>query len=105
MGALLTLVDITICAGIVSPASVQVVNLIINAAPDDHFTAAPHCPVTLSANRRVCCAGGLPIIRDWIISAAGIQKDLKIENAAPGQLFHCRSTPRGGNFFVRAPTP
>jgi hypothetical protein len=43
-----------------------------------------------SPNRRVGCAGGLPIIHDWIISAAGVQKDLKIENPAPDNHFIAR---------------
>ncbi len=41
----------TVGAGIISPAGVQKRQPLVNSAPDDHFTAGPHCRVTSSAQR------------------------------------------------------
>ena len=43
------------------------------AAPDDHFTAGPHCCVISSASGRFGRAGRCPSVRAGIISAAGVQ--------------------------------
>ena len=43
------------------------------SAPDDHFTAGPHCRVNVSASGRVGRAGGCPTIRAGIVSPAGVQ--------------------------------
>ena len=37
--------------------------LVPNSAPDDHFSASPHCCVSLSAFGRIGGAGGCPAIR------------------------------------------
>ncbi len=50
----------TVCAGIVSPASVQAINAISGPAPDDQFTAGPHCGREHSAIGRARGAGGCP---------------------------------------------
>ena len=56
----------TICAGIVSPAGVETVNAISGAAPDDHFTAGPHCRGEHSAIGRVGGAGWSPrVVSTW----------------------------------------
>src|SRR5439155_20122547 len=60
----------TIGALIFSPAIVQ--NQRIAATPNDHFTAAPYCRVTVSGLRRVSSASGCPTIRAGTISAAGV---------------------------------
>ena len=39
------------------------------AAPDDHFTAGPHCRVKVSAGGRAGGAGGGPTICDGVVSA------------------------------------
>ncbi len=44
-----------------------------HSAPDDHFTAGPHCRVIDSRIGRVGGAGGCPTVRAGIISAAGVQ--------------------------------
>ena len=49
-------------SGIVSPASVQIAGIAISA-PDDHFTAGPHCRVTVSGRGRIGGAGGCPTVR------------------------------------------
>src|SRR5204863_5470754 len=43
------------------------------SAPDDHFTATPHCRVTCSGIGCVGSAGGGPTIRAGIVSAASVQ--------------------------------
>src|SRR5881398_2748467 len=44
------------------------------AAPDDHFTASPHCRVTFSCGGRVVpSAHACPTIRAGIVSPAGIK--------------------------------
>src|SRR5438045_9546069 len=43
------------------------------AAPDDHFTATPHCRVTFSCGGRVVSARGYPTVRAGIVSPAGIK--------------------------------
>ena len=65
--------------------------LSVNSAPDDHFTAGPHCRVKISGSGRVGGAGGCPTIRAGIVSAAGVQIVLTIE-LRPRRSFHCRST-------------
>ena len=44
-----------------------------HSAPDDHFTAGPHCRVIVSGTGRVGRAGGCPAIRAGIVSPAGVQ--------------------------------
>ena len=44
----------------------------IAPAPNDHFTAGPHCCVTDSARGRVGSAGGCPTIRAGIVSPASV---------------------------------
>ena len=43
------------------------------AAPDDHFTATPHCRVTFSCGGCVVSARGYPTVRAGIVSPAGIK--------------------------------
>ena len=61
-------------------------------APNDHFTAGPHCRVTTSADGRVGDAGGCPTIRAGIVSPAGVQQCACHHTARPRRSFHCRST-------------
>ena len=65
----------------------------LNPAPDDHFTASPHCRVTVSGSGRVGGAGGCPTIGAGIVSAASVQKPL-VARSAPDDHFtagpHCR---------------
>ena len=64
----------TIGAGIVSPASVKNVGaVIIGAAPDDHFTAGPHCRVSVSTSGRIGSAGGCPTVGAGIVSPASVK--------------------------------
>ena len=79
----------TVSDRIVPSTIIQKISL-AKASPHDHLAASPHQRMSLSSFRRVGSTGGLPIIRGWIISAAGIQKDLKIENAAPDNHFVAR---------------
>ena len=62
------------------------------SAPDDHFTAGPHCRVTGSGSGRVGRAGGCPTIGAGIVSPAGVQQSPPI--SAPDDHFtagpHCR---------------
>ena len=68
------------------------------SAPDDHFTAGPHCRVTASGSGRVGGAGGRPTIRAGIVSAAGVQIGW-CSISAPDDHFaagpHCRVTALG----------
>ena len=76
----------TICAGIVSPAGVQL-GIRSNPSPDDHFTASPDCRVKSASIGRVD-AGGCPTIRARIVSAAGVQIAVAdINGAAPDDHF------------------
>ena len=45
-----------------------------DSAPDDHFTAGPHCRVIASGSGRVGRAGGCPTIRAGIVSPAGVSQ-------------------------------
>ena len=49
------------------------------SAPDDHFTAGPHCRVIIAGRGRVGRAGGCPTIRAGIVSPAGVS----IRKSAP----------------------
>ena len=62
----------TIRARIVSPAGVQS-RLVPSSAPDDHFTAGPHCRVIESGVGCVGGAGSCPTIRAGIVSPAGVK--------------------------------
>ena len=63
------------------------------SAPDDHFTAGPHCRVNVSASGRVGGAGGCPTIRAGIVSPAGVQI-VAASQSTPDDHFtaspHCR---------------
>src|SRR5205823_13621122 len=50
-------------ASVISPAAVQILEIVILSAPDDHFTAGPDCRVTEPGCGRVGGAGGCPSIR------------------------------------------
>src|SRR5207244_2525421 len=45
----------------------------VASAPDDHFSASPHCRVRVSASGRVEGAGSHPTVGAGIISPAGVQ--------------------------------
>src|SRR5207237_7098020 len=62
----------TIRAGIVLSSGVQGKAHEVNAAPDDHLTASPHCRVAASARGRVGGAGSRPSICGGIVSPASI---------------------------------
>ena len=51
------------------------------SAPDDHFTAGPHCRVNVSGSGRVGGAGGCPTVGAGIVSPAGVQKAAAIISA------------------------
>ncbi len=53
------------------------------SAPDDHFTARPHCRVNFSAKGRVDRAGIFPIIGDRIVSAASVNTGHLKNSPAP----------------------
>src|SRR5439155_13337683 len=53
----------TVSAWVISPAGVQILEIVILSAPDDHFTASPDCRVTEPGCGRVGGAGGCPSIR------------------------------------------
>src|SRR5439155_27290746 len=60
-----------VLAAVVPPAVVQIDA--VTAAPHDHFTAGPNCPVKESAKGRVGSAGGYPAIGARIVFRAGVQ--------------------------------
>src|SRR5206468_2139098 len=67
----------TVGAGIVSPASIEMV-VEIASAPDNHFTASPYCRVIVSASGCVGRAGSRPAIdssalRLRAVSPAGVE--------------------------------
>ena len=84
--------------GIVSPAGVQTEG--IGAAPDDHFTAGPHCGVENSGGGRIRNAGRRPTVRIRIVSPASIQVVAEVVGAAPDDHFaagpHCGVPLPGG---------
>src|ERR1051326_7646574 len=80
----------TIGRGIVSPASVEVLgrpSAIISTSPDNHFTASPHCGVTLSCRRRVIGARAYPSIVAGIGSSAGVRTNEEGTFSAPDDHF------------------
>ena len=67
----------TVRARIVSPAGVKRYGRLSAwdaSAPDNHFTAGPHCRVKGSGRGRVGRAGGCPTIRAGIVSPAGVER-------------------------------
>ena len=76
--------------GLYLPPVFKIAGAIISA-PDDHFTAGPHCRVTVSGSGRVGRAGGCPTIRAGIVSPAGVQIVVR-HHIHPRRSFHCRST-------------
>ena len=46
---------------------------VVEAAPDDHFAACPHCRVTRAPTGRTGDGGRNPAVCAWIVSAACIQ--------------------------------
>jgi hypothetical protein len=62
----------TICAGIVSPAGVQIVARANKSAPNDHFITSPHRLRNTSRRGRVGGAGGCPTVGTGIVSSASV---------------------------------
>src|SRR4029078_5472211 len=63
----------TVGVGIVSPTSVQnaaVITALHSSAPNDHFTAGPHCGVNVTARGRIGDAGSDPTVRAGIVSSS-----------------------------------
>ena len=56
----------------VPPAGIRSARSNICSAPNDHFTAGPHCRVKISARGRIDSAGGYPTIGARIVSPAGV---------------------------------
>ena len=71
-----------------------------STAPDDHFTAGPHCGVS-TRRGRVGGAGGCPTVCAGIVSPASVQNDRPVP-VRPRRSFHCRSTLRCENRAVGA---
>ena len=97
MGALVVLVAVQLSVlGLYLPPVFKVAAEICST-PDDHFTAGPHCRVTVSGRGRVGGAGGCPTIRAGIVSPAGVQI-VPQSASAPDDHFtagpHCRVTVR-----------
>src|SRR6476659_7997965 len=57
------------------------------AAPDNHFTATPHCRVTLSCRGRVASPRGYPTVRAGIVSRAGVKIVGAAGSSAPDNHF------------------
>ena len=57
------------------------------STPDDHFTAGPHCRVTVSGSGRVGGAGGCPTIRAGIVSPAGVEIAVAVASSTPDDHF------------------
>src|SRR5205814_2811265 len=88
----------TICAGMVSPASVQMLKVSVLSTPDDHLIPSPDGSVKGSPNRRIGGAGGCPSIRHGIVSPAGVHMDFAV-TSTPDDNFtaspNCRLTGSG----------
>ena len=84
----------TVGAGIVSPAGVQAVDTEVSvaSAPDDHFTASPHCRVIVSSSGCVGGAGRSPAIRAWVVPSAGVRN----ENTCSAPDDHFAASPHCG---------
>ena len=68
----------TIGAGIISPASVQIIEVVIYSAPDDHFAGGvQNCGVRISPIRRIRSARRCPAIGAGIVFAAGVNSRRK----------------------------
>src|SRR5439155_21692747 len=63
----------TRCSRAVPAAGVQLQEIFISAAPDDHFTASPDCRVRDSGGRGVGGGRGYPTISAGTISPAGVK--------------------------------
>ena len=73
MGALVVLVAVQLSVlGLYLPPVFRKATA-IKSAPDDHFTARPHCRVKVSASGCVGRGRGRPTIRAGIVSPAGVQ--------------------------------
>ena len=96
-GALVVLVATQLSLiGLYLPPVLRTGHDAISSAPNDHFTACPHCRVTDSAIRRVGCVSGCPTIRHGIVPAAVVKKVDGIVKPAPDNHFatapHCSVT-------------
>src|SRR6185369_4682954 len=97
----------TVGAEIVSPAVAKNVETesVDASAPNDHFTASPHCRVTVSGKGRVRRGGGRPTIRAGVVSRAGV-KNVGVVSSTPDDHFtagpHCRVELSGSRRIGRA---
>jgi len=84
----------TVRGRVISPASVQIGETPIGgSAPDNHFTASPHCRVNFSASGGASSAGRSPTVDARIVSPASIKIGAAVVSA-PDDHFaagpHCR---------------
>jgi hypothetical protein len=77
----------TIRSGIVSTAGVQSVEIVVDAAPDDHIAAGPHRRLRSSGNRRASRAGGCPTICPGFESSTCVRREAIFIAAAPDDHF------------------
>jgi hypothetical protein len=77
----------SVCAGIVSPASIQVaVKATSNSTPDDHLGADPDGGVMDSAERRVGRASSCPTVVGWVVPAPSVKK-VRVIPSTPNDHF------------------
>jgi hypothetical protein len=77
----------SIRVGIVSPPCVKILRPIdIRSTPGNHFTAGPDRSMLVSGIGRIYGIGSCPIIRTWVVSAAGIE-DSRVISATPDDHF------------------
>ena len=92
-GALVVLVAVQLSVlGLYLPPVFKALLKSTKSAPNDHFTAGPHCRVIGSGSGRVGGAGGCPSIRAGIVSPASVQSQGLTGIVHPRRSFHCRST-------------
>jgi len=87
---------------IVSSAAVGIIERLIDATPDNHFTAGPDCRVSNSAKRHIDKTSRHPTVVSGTISAASVQVGMVRDrvSSTPDDHFaarpHCRVVPSCG---------
>src|SRR6266536_2513267 len=89
----------TVSTWIISPDVVKAGLVAVNSAPDDHFTAGPHCGVIPSTGGHVGGDVDSPPVGARVVSASGVQIGTDVRDSAPDDHFiagpYCRVNSSG----------
>jgi hypothetical protein len=84
----------SVCARVISSARVHSINAdAIKSASHDHLATGPHCRVRFSRSRCVGSTCSYPVVSDWTVSTASIQK-VTLPSSTPD--YHFAASPQCG---------